>query len=696
MTDSKETEALSPAERDLVRCVELGELLDLSDGQPFDKTAVLEFGSRNIRARVVRDIMLGRLAPSSDPHGLRLRGARIQGRLDLEHVSSSLVIKLYDCLLDEGINARDASLPAMVLNNCQLAHRSEPALDALRIKVAELNLTQTDLSTHSEYGTVQLSGSHIAGSINCNGARLNNNSGPALNAENMLVDQSVLLSEGFSAIGAGMGGAVRLRDASIVGLLNFNNAILRNESGTALNADGIQVRDLQFRGAFEATGTGENGTVRLLGAQIGGQLNFRGATLSNESGPALNADGMRVGDGVFLLGGFKATGTGRSSTVRLLGAQIGGQLNFHGATLINKSGPALSADGVEIQRDASFNDGFDATGAGELGTIRLPGAHIGGQLNFKGATLYNESGPALTADGIRVDDDMSVNEEFEAFGTIRLPGAHISGQLNFKGATLRNESGSALNIEGATIDESVFLSNGFIAIGGGDDAAVSMTGARFGSSFRLDPKGIMHRSDPLQRVQVDGLVYNTVPRGVSTAEWLSLLREGTSEYQPQPYQQLAAVHRAAGHDHEARRILMEQRRAQLDRNALTGLSDRIWTRVTGWTLGFGYQPWRALIGLLGVLGIAAVLACVLGADGGLVQSPMQSPKAPVTCTPIERIGVGLDLGTPLISTGARAHCDYANTPTGEFLTVSGWVLRLLTWAFATLFIAGFTGAVRKT
>ena len=30
------------------------------------------------------------------------------------------------------------------------------------------------------------------------------------------------------------------------------------------------------------------------------------------------------------------------------------------------------------------------------------------------------------------------------------------------------------------------------------------------------------------------------------------------------------------------------------------------------------------------------------------------------------------------------------------LTVAGWVLRVLAWVFAVLFIAGFTGAVRKT
>jgi hypothetical protein len=30
------------------------------------------------------------------------------------------------------------------------------------------------------------------------------------------------------------------------------------------------------------------------------------------------------------------------------------------------------------------------------------------------------------------------------------------------------------------------------------------------------------------------------------------------------------------------------------------------------------------------------------------------------------------------------------------LTVAGWGLQLLAWGFATLFVAGFTGFVRKT
>jgi hypothetical protein len=34
--------------------------------------------------------------------------------------------------------------------------------------------------------------------------------------------------------------------------------------------------------------------------------------------------------------------------------------------------------------------------------------------------------------------------------------------------------------------------------------------------------------------------------------------------------------------------------------------------------------------------------------------------------------------------------------TAAWLSAVSWVLRLLAWAFAVLFIAGFTSAVRKT
>jgi hypothetical protein len=48
---------------------------------------------------------------------------------------------------------------------------------------------------------------------------------------------------------------------------------------------------------------------------------------------------------------------------------------------------------------------------------------------------------------------------------------------------------------------------------------------------------------------------------------------------------------------------------------------------------------------------------------------------------------------PLIKTGARDHCNTTACTTGQVLIVA-WGCSCWAWAFATLFVASFTGAVR--
>ncbi|WP_330276638.1 hypothetical protein OG205_13885 [Lentzea sp. NBC_00516] len=845
-------------ERALIEHVERGEILDLARDQPVDETTMRAWGeSRTIRSWVVRDIVRGRLAADPDPHGLRLRGVRIAGRVDLENITSTVAIELDNCLLEEGLNARDARIPVLVLSACRLEHPSEPPLDAHRLIATVLFTNTSTITGHSNQGAITLVGARI-GQLACDGATLRNDSGPALHADGLQVDQSMFLCGGFTAIGTGDIGAVRLLGAHIgeldcdgatlrndsgpalhayglqvdrgmflrggftatgtgdigavrllgarIGQLECDGATLRNDSGPALIADGLQVdRGMFLRGGFTATGTGDTGAVRLLGARIGqlecdgatlrndsgpaltadrlqvdqsmflrggfnatgageagaiqllgahiGELDCIGATLRNDSGPALHADGLLVDQSMFLCGGFTATGTGDIGAVRLIGAHIGSVLDCDGATLCNDSGPALDADRLQVDQSMFLRGGFTATGTGDIGAVRLIGAHIG-QLNCVGATLRNDSGPALHADGLQVDQRMFLRGGFTAtgtgdigavcllgahigeldctgatlcndsgpalhadglqidrgmflrggftatgtgsFGAVCLLGAHIGSVLDCDGATLRNDSGPALHAYGLQVDQSVYLSDGFAAIGGGDSVAVNLTGLRVGSTLVFDPERLEHTTDSRARLAVDGLVYSGLPEGISADSWLELLREGTPSYAAQPYQQLAAAHRAAGHDSHARRVLMAQRQDQIGRRALTGRAERTWVRFTGLTLGYGYQPWRALIGLLVVVVAAVVLAVVLGGHGGLTQLRTPPPSTALECTVVERIGVGLDLGIPLITTGARARCEATNTTTGQILTSTSWALRLLAWAFATLFIAGFTSAVRKT
>ena len=421
---------------------------------------------RTVSASVIRDLVRGRLVSEPDPHGLRLRGARITGQIDLENITSDLALELRDCLLPSGLNLRKAQLLAVALTGCrieQAADSDDAPVDATRFAARVLSLEQSTATSAGEQGTIRLLAAHI-GTLDCGGARLENTTGPALEADGLQVDQSVFLRDGFTA-----------------------------------------------------TSAGERGTIRLLGAHIGGQLNCGGARLENTTGPALNADHVQVDQDVFLHHGFTATSAGEQGTIRLLGAHIA-SLDCSGARLENTIGPALEADHLEVDRDVALDGGFTATSVSDLGTIGLSGAHIGGVLYCGGARLENTTGPALEADGLRVDQD-------------------------------------------------VLLNDGFTATSAGGRAVLVLTGARIGGTFRLDTDRVTHMApDQGSLIELDGLTYSGLPRPASRRRWLTLLREHTPAYAAQPYQHLAAAYRAAGHDRDARTILIAQRRDQIHRD----------------------------------------------------------------------------------------------------------------------------------
>src|SRR6516164_10278048 len=142
--------------------------------------------ARTCDATVIREILRGRLAAGPDPHGLRLRGARITGRLDLENLTTDVNLELKDCLLEEGILARGARLAFVGLAGCRLEHPAEPPLAADRLTCSVLALTGATITGHTaaeavrlRRGAVRLTGAHIGGSFDCDGAYLHDGSGPA-------------------------------------------------------------------------------------------------------------------------------------------------------------------------------------------------------------------------------------------------------------------------------------------------------------------------------------------------------------------------------------------------------------------------------------------------------------------------------------------------------------------------------------
>ena len=159
--------------------------------------------------------------------------------------------------------------------------------------------------------------------------------------------------------------------------------------------------------------------------------------------------------------------------------------------------------------------------------------------------------------------------------------------------------------------------------------AVDLTGARVGGALRVRIRAAGAHGPILDgRLAVDGLTYAGVPERISARDWLELLRHGTPGYAAQPYQQLAAGYRALGDDRQARQILMAQRDDQLARTD-PRWSERLWGRITKVTLGYGYQPWRALLFLAAVVAVSCVLAVVLGSHGALAQTRQDGDPGPV-------------------------------------------------------------------
>jgi hypothetical protein len=409
---------LSAVELRLVECVRRGEWLDLARDRSVDGADARRDGLYELDASVIRDLLRGRLVADPDPHGVRVRGVRLRGTLDLEGVSTTINLWLRDCFLPDGMEASGARLNVVCLDGCEVRSTSGAAVAAERLIASELTLLGALVSGHGVAGAVSLRGAHLDRLI-CDDARLSNDAGPALRADSARVDQEVLL-----------------------------------------------------RGSFEASGSGEQGAVCLLGARTA-RLECEGATLRNASGPALRADSIQVDQRAFLWSGFTASGSGSLGAVRLNGSRIG-ILSFRGSTVVNDSGPALIAESAQLER-GFLGDEASLHGTGRSGVLRLTGTRIGGQ-------------------------------------------------------------------------------------------------------FRLDIARLRNLEHDAPIVAIDGLTYAGTPDG-AVADWLRLLRNGTARYSAQPYQQLAAVYRAAGHDREVREILVAQRDDQLDRGGL-GAGARAWARLT--------------------------------------------------------------------------------------------------------------------
>ena len=130
------------------------------------------------------------------------------------------------------------------------------------------------------------------------------------------------------------------------------------------------------------------GAVCLDGSTVGGRLVLSRALLHSDTGPAVRASRLVVRSGV--TGGsppgpgLTAIGAGADGAVCLASADITGPLALPGATLINATGPALTAAAARIHGDVRLDHDVVAAGVGSAGGVVLAGAVVDHELSCSG------------------------------------------------------------------------------------------------------------------------------------------------------------------------------------------------------------------------------------------------------------------------------------------------------------------------
>jgi hypothetical protein len=119
---------------------------------------------------------------------------------------------------------------------------------------------------------------------------------------------------------------------------------------------------------------------------------------------------------------------------------------------------ALSADGLRGDDDVNLCDGFVAKRE-----VRFLGASIGGDLNCSGARFVASEGVALGFDRAKIAGSVFLNNNFVAKGTVHFLGASIGGNLACPGASFEASEGDALSFDGAKIAGGVFLNKNLVA-----------------------------------------------------------------------------------------------------------------------------------------------------------------------------------------------------------------------------------------
>jgi hypothetical protein len=307
--------------------------------------------------------------------GVRLKGAYIEGELDLTSCDDVSPLDFLDCFFSAAFNCSGANLRRLSLSGCCV-----PAIWGERCR--------TNHNIYLEAGFVSLGpaclvGAVIGGSLMCSGGDFRG----GLDCATGKITGDVFLDQGFKAYNE-----VTLAASQVGGTLFCTGGEFFNQSvdgtGKALNCDAAKITGSVVMRSIRA-----KGRVFLIGIEIGYALELNGARIYNympkRRQPALQCQGASIKGNILLREAEVHGGVG------LAGAKIGGTLDCSSAVFSNllcretfisppcNAAPAISevaldlsnAKIVEEFRLRQHESSVSSVPAKIKGSLDLSGAH---------------------------------------------------------------------------------------------------------------------------------------------------------------------------------------------------------------------------------------------------------------------------------------------------------------------------------
>lgn len=371
----------------------------------------------------------------------------------------------------------------------------------------------------------------------------------------------------------------------------------------------------------------------------------------------------------------------------------------------------IVADGAVVSQHIYLSAARVEAVTDQTDGVSLVQANIRGSLQCEGATIISKSGSAVSADGITVGGDIffragSISGSllpFQARGEVRLIGAEIRGDLDCTGGSFRNDSGNALTAERASIRGAVILTKSktdggsipFNATG-----TIALSGASAGG-FEDEDAGWPQKG----QLMLDGFTYCRIEPGnaESRLRWLAL----DSSSATQPYRQLAKVLQESGEARGARCVLIAMEKKLSAQDPLR------WLRAF---IGYGYKPGRAAVFMILLWLIGSFLAQrtfvlhgIAPTEKEAYSAAQSSRELPAHYPRFQPFMFSLENTFPLVKLGQVDKWQATPDERPDSCAILGlqcigsarlmrwfiWGQIVFGWLLATLFVAAVSGIVQR-